>query len=232
MPTVMKPPRTLLRQLGRAISDFSMIRPQDRVLLAVSGGKDSMTLLHGLLALRSRSPVSFEIGAATIDPGIDGFDPSFLESYVPQFDVPFHYRRQDIVSRAKRSMRGRSFCAYCSRMRRGALYAIAREHGYNVLALAHHLDDLAESFMMSVFFNGHLRTMKAHYRNDAGDLRIIRPLVYARERQTADYAVRAGLPVIRDNCPACFAMPTQRQAIKTLLAGQEQVMTTNDFTCL
>jgi tRNA 2-thiocytidine biosynthesis protein TtcA len=218
----MKPPRTVLRQLGRAINDFDMIRPRDRVLLGLSGGKDSMTLLHCMLALRDRSPVPFAVAAATVDPGIEGFNPAFLKTYVPQLNVPFYYIRQEIVGRAKRNMRGRSFCAYCSRMRRGALYATAREHGYNVLALAHHLDDLAESFLMSAFFNGRLRTMKAHYRNDAGDLRVIRPLVYARERQTADYATRAGLPVIRDNCPACFATPTQRQATKILLAVQEQ----------
>jgi tRNA 2-thiocytidine biosynthesis protein TtcA len=107
-------------------------------------------------------------------------------------------------------------------MRRGILYATAREQGYNVLALAHHLDDLAESFLMSAFYGGSLRTMKAHYVNDAGDLRIIRPLVYARERQTRDFALRAGLPAIMDNCPACFSMPTQRMHIKSLLSDQEK----------
>jgi tRNA 2-thiocytidine biosynthesis protein TtcA len=107
-------------------------------------------------------------------------------------------------------------------MRRGILYATAREQGYNVLALAHHLDDLAESFLMSAFYGGSLRTMKAHYLNDAGDLRIIRPFVYARERQTADFTRRASLPAIMDNCPACFRMPTQRMNMKTLLAEQEK----------
>jgi tRNA 2-thiocytidine biosynthesis protein TtcA len=118
-------------------------------------------------------------------------------------------------------MHGDSFCAYCARMRRGILYDTARREGYNVLVLAQHLDDLAESFLMSVFYNGQLRTMKAHYVNDAGDLRIIRPFAYVRERQTADFARRAGLPVIGDNCPACFRMPTQRRHIKTLLAAKE-----------
>ncbi len=91
-----------------------------------------------------------------------------------------------------------------------------------MLALAQHLDDLAETLMMSMFFGGKLRTMQAHYTNDAGDLRIIRPLVYARERQTAQFARTAGLPVIQENCPACFAMPTQREAMKQLLSGQEK----------
>ena len=199
-----------------------MIRPGDRVLLGLSGGKDSLSLLHVLLHLHDKAPVRFELAAATVDPCIDGFDPSFLKDYVAALGVPYFYRRQDIVGRALTTMRGDSFCAYCSRMRRGILYATAREQGYNVLALAHHLDDLAESFLMSAFYGGRLHTMKAHYLNDAGDLRIIRPFVYARERQTADFARRAGLPAIMDNCPACFRMPTQRMNMKTLLAEQEK----------
>jgi len=199
-----------------------MIRPGDRVLLGLSGGKDSLSLLHVLLHLHDKAPVRFELAAATVDPCIDGFDPSFLKAYIAALGVPYFYRRQDIVGRALTTMRGDSFCAYCSRMRRGILYATAREQGYNVLALAHHLDDLAESFLMSAFYGGRLHTMKAHYLNDVGDLRIIRPFVYARERQTADFARRAGLPAIMDNCPACFRMPTQRMNMKTLLAEQEK----------
>ena len=218
----LKPPKPLLRAAGSAISDYTMIRPGDRVLLGLSGGKDSLSLLHVLLHLRDKSPVRFELGAATVDPGIEGFDPSFLQEYVPELGIPYFYRRQDIVGRALKTMHGNSFCAYCSRMRRGILYATAREHGYNVLALAHHLDDLAESFLMSAFYGGNLRTMKAHYVNDAGDLRIIRPFIYVRERQTADFAHRAGLPAILDNCPACFSMPTQRMHMKTLLSDQEK----------
>ena len=215
-------PKPLLRAAGSAIMDFSMVRPGDRVLLGLSGGKESLSLLHVLLELRDKSPVHFELGAATVDPCIDGFDPSFLKDYVSALDVPYFYRRQDIVGRALKTMRGDSFCSYCSRMRRGILYATAREQGYNVLALAHHLDDLAESFLMSAFYGGSLRTMKAHYVNDAGDLRIIRPFVYARERQTRDFALRAGLPAIMDNCPACFSMPSQRIHIKSLLSEQEK----------
>jgi tRNA 2-thiocytidine biosynthesis protein TtcA len=220
--TSLKPPKTLLRAAGAAIADFAMVRPGDRILLGLSGGKDSLSLLHVLLHLRDKSPVHFELGAATVDPSIAGFDPSFLQHYLPDLGVPYFYRRQDIVGRALKTMRGNSFCAYCSRMRRGILYATAREHGYNVLALAHHLDDLAETFLMSAFHGGSLRTMKAHYVNDAGDLRIIRPFVYARERQTADFARRASLPAIMDNCPACFRMPAQRMHMKTLLAEQEK----------
>lgn len=221
-PTAVEPPRPLVRRVGRAIADYDMIRPGDRLLLALSGGKDSLTLLHVLLHLRARAPVEFALGAATIDPGIEGFDPSGLKDYVPALGIPFHYVRQAIVERALKTLRGSSFCAYCARMRRGALYDVARREGYNVLVLAQHLDDLAESFLMSAFHGGQLRTMKAHYRNDAGDLRIIRPLVYVRERETAAFARRAGLPVVTDSCPACFRTPTRRAHYKALLSEQER----------
>lgn len=217
-----QPPRPLLRAASSAIADFGMIRPGDRVLLGLSGGKDSLSLLHVLLELRHKAPVHFELGAATVDPCIEGFDPSFLKDYVSILGIPYFYQRQDIVGRALKTMRGDSFCAYCSRMRRGILYATARNQKYNVLALAHHLDDLAESFLMSAFYGGSLRTMKAHYVNDAGDLRIIRPFVYVRERQTRDFVSRTGLPAIMDNCPACFRMPNQRMHMKNLLMEQEK----------
>ena len=126
------------------------------------------------------------------------------------------------MEQAKAHMDGDSFCAYCARMKRGIMYRLCREHSYNVLALAQHLDDLAESLLLSVFHGGQLRTMKAHYRNDAGDVRIIRPLAYCRERQTAAYAAAAELPVVADSCPACFTMPTRRVRMKELLAREEQ----------
>ncbi len=220
--TRLPPPKTVARAATRAITEFGMIRPDDRVLVALSGGKDSLTLLHTLLHLQKRAPLRFELGAATVDPGIEGFDPSYLRTYVPALGIPLYYRQEKIVERALKTMRGDSFCAYCARMRRGVLYDVARKEGYNVLALGHHLDDLAESFLLSAFFGGRLGTMKAHYVNDAGDVRIIRPLVYVRERQTRDFAERQGLPAIRDNCPACFTMPSQRQKMKELLGGLEQ----------
>ena len=222
MPQAVIPPKPILRLTGQAIADYAMIRPGDRLLLGVSGGKDSLSLLHTLLHLRAKAPFQFELGAATVDPGIEGFDTSFLKDYIPGLGVPYFYRRQEIVERALKTMRGNSFCAYCSRMRRGILYATAREQGYNVLVLAQHLDDLAESFLMSVMHNGRLRTMKAHYVIDAGDLRVVRPFVYIRERQTVDFARHAGFPVIMDNCPACFRMPTERMRVKQLLADQEK----------
>ncbi|MHB8346761.1 MAG: tRNA 2-thiocytidine biosynthesis TtcA family protein [Acidiferrobacterales bacterium] len=220
-PAVRVPPRGLLRAAGGAIADYTMIQPGDRLLLGLSGGKDSLSLLHTLLHLRDKSPVPFTVAAATVDPQIEGFDPSAMCDYVPTLGIAHYFRRQPIMERALKNMRGSSFCAYCARMRRGILYSTARDQGFNVLVLAQHLDDLAESLLMSAFHGGSLRTMKANYLNDAGDLRVIRPFIYVRERQLRDFAAAANLPVIADNCPACFRMPSQRQHMKELLAREE-----------
>ncbi len=217
----LRPPKSLLRLAGSAIADYQMIRPGDRVLLGLSGGKDSLALLFTLLHLQRHAPIHFEVAAVTVDPESGSFDPSPLKSYVPALGIPYFYEAQPILAQAEAHMDGDSYCSFCARMRRGILYSVARKQGYNVLALAQHLDDLAESFMMSSFHGGRLKTMKAHYVNDAGDVRVIRPLVYVRERQTAAFALAAGLPVIAENCPACFTAPTQRQHFKELLAREE-----------
>jgi tRNA(Ile)-lysidine synthase TilS/MesJ len=216
-----KPPKSLLRHVGRAIVDYGMIRDGDRILLGVSGGKDSLSLLHILLHLATYAPVRFELAVLTVDPEVPGFDPRALRAYYDALGVPWHYESHALMEQARDHMNGDSFCAYCSRMKRGIMYRVCRENGYNVLALAQHLDDLAESLLMSLFHGGQLRTMKAHYVNDEGDLRIIRPLAYCRERQSADFARKAGLPVVPDSCPACFSMPTRREHMKALLAREE-----------
>ena len=216
-----KPPKSLLRKVGRAIADFQMIRDGDRILLGVSGGKDSLSLLHILKHLQSYAPVRFTLAVITVDPEVEGFDPAALKAYYRQLGIDYHYREQPIMEQARQNMDGDSFCAYCSRMKRGIMYSTCREENYNVLALAQHLDDLAESLLMSLFHGGQLRTMKAHYLNDAGDIRIIRPLVYCRETQTSAFAADARLPVIPDSCPACFSAPTQREHMKQLLAREE-----------
>jgi len=217
-----KPPKSLLRKVGRAIADFGMIRDGDRILLGVSGGKDSLSLLLILRHLQTYAPVHFELGVITVDPEVEGFDPSSLTAYYDSLSLPWFYRQQPIMEEAKTRLDGDSFCAYCARMKRGIMYSTCREHGYNVLALAQHLDDLAESFLMSAFHQGRLGTMKAHYVNDAGDIRIIRPLAYARETQTIAFADSAALPIIPDSCPACFSAPTQRAHMKDLLAREEK----------
>ena len=216
------PPKSLLRKVGRAIADYAMIREGDRILLGVSGGKDSLSLLQVLMHLRSYAPVRFELGVITVDPEVQGFDPQSLTAYYDKLGIAWHYCQQPIMEQARSSMDGDSFCAYCARMKRGIMYTSCRENDYNVLALAQHLDDLAESFLMSAFHQGRLGTMKAQYTNDAGDIRIIRPLAYVRETQTAAFADTAKLPIIPDSCPACFTAPTQRAHFKALLAQEER----------
>ncbi|MFW2374669.1 MAG: ATP-binding protein [Gammaproteobacteria bacterium] len=221
MSEFIKPPKTLLRQVGRAISDFNMIRDGDRILLGLSGGKDSLSLLHILHHFQKHAPIHFELATITVDPMAEDFDPSPMIPYVESLGLEYHYCKEPIMDMAKEHMGKKSYCAFCSRIKRGVMYSTARKHNFNVLALAQHLDDLAESFLMSAFHGGQLKTMKAHYVNDDGDLRIIRPLVYARERQTRDFIDHAQLAIIPDSCPACFAMPTQREHMKQLLAGEE-----------
>ena len=220
--TTPKPPKSLLRKVGRAIADFGMIRDGDRILLGVSGGKDSLTLLHILRHLRSYAPVRFDLGVITVDPEVDGFDPGALTAYYDRLGLNWHYEEQPIMEQAKTHMDGDSFCAYCARMKRGIMYSTCRREGYNVLALAQHLDDLAESLLMSLFHGGQLRTMKACYVNREGDVRIIRPLAYVRETQTSAFAASADLPVVPDSCPACFSAPTRREHVKQLLATEER----------
>ncbi|RLJ19206.1 tRNA 2-thiocytidine(32) synthetase TtcA [bacterium endosymbiont of Escarpia laminata] len=217
-----KPPKSLLRKVGRAIADYDMIREGDRILLGVSGGKDSLSLLQILSHLQTYAPVKFELGVITVDPEVEGFDPGPLKAYYENMGLPWIYAEQPIMEEARTGLDGDSFCAYCARMKRGIMYSTCRREGYNVLALAQHLDDLAESLMMSIFHGGQLRTMKAHYQNNDGDIRIIRPLVYCRENQTGAFALEAGLPVIPDSCPACFTAPTQRAYMKQLLAREER----------
>jgi tRNA 2-thiocytidine biosynthesis protein TtcA len=222
MSEFIQPPKKLLKPVGKALMDFNMIRQSDRVLLGLSGGKDSLSLLHILYHFQKHAPIDFEFGAMTVDPMAGDFDPSPMIPYLESLNTEYHYRREPIMDMAKEHMGKNSYCAFCSRIKRGIMYNTARKHDFNVIALAQHLDDLAESFLMSAFHGGKLKTMKAHYTNDDGDLRIIRPLVYVRERQTRDFAEYAGLPIIPDSCPACFSMPTQRQHMKELLAAEEK----------
>ena len=216
-----RPPKSLLRPVGRAIADYAMIRDGDRILLGLSGGKDSLGLLQILVHLKSYAPVRFHVGAITIDPQIAGFEPSTLKGYMAELGVEYFFESQPIQEQAEAILKKDSFCSFCARMKRGIMYRVAREQRFGVLALAQHLDDLAESFLMSAFHEGRLGTMKPHYVVDAGDLRVIRPLAYVRERQLAAFAAASGLPVVPDSCPACFRTPTQRAHMKRLLAREE-----------
>lgn len=215
-------PKKLRHLTGSAISDFGMIKEGDKILIGLSGGKDSLSLLHVLLHFQRHAPIKFSLGAMTVDPQSGDFDPTPLIPYLASLGVAYFYVKEPILELAETQMEGDSYCSFCSRIKRGLMYKTARNKGYNVLALGQHLDDLAESFLMSAFHGGRLNTMKAHYLNDADDCRIIRPFVYVREKALASFAEENKLPVIPENCPACFSKPTQREHMKQLLAAQEK----------
>ena len=217
------PSKDIFKPFLEAVTEFSMIKDGDRMLVCLSGGKDSLSLLHCVKQYQhyaASQGVSFHFGAVTVDPMSSAYDPRPLIPYLEQLGVEYFYEQQDIMGQALEA-NATSICAFCSRMKRGRIYAAARKNGYNVLALGQHLDDLTESFFMSIFHNGRLRTMKASYSNTEGDLRIIRPLVYAREKNLRKFAEGSKLPIIAENCPACFEAPKERQRVKQLLAQQE-----------
>jgi tRNA(Ile)-lysidine synthase TilS/MesJ len=193
--------------------------------LGLSGGKDSLSLLHCLLEFKRKLPIRFDLEVCTVDPMTSSFDPSPLVPYVESLGIKYHYLKEEIVDRAteagKKGKMVTSLCAYCARMKRGLLYSCARNNKCNKLVLAQHLDDCAESVMMSMMHNGLLRTMKANYTIDAGDLSVIRPLVYCRESLMTDFAKKCNLPVINENCPACFEEPKERDRIKKMLSREE-----------
>ena len=216
-------PKKIAQMVGQASKDFDMIHPNDRILVCVSGGKDSLSLLHVMLNIKRKIPFKIDVGAMTVDPMSEDFDPSPLINYMKSLGVPYFFESDKILDNAKKSLQNNSICSFCARMKRGIIYNCARREKYNVIALGQHLDDIAESFLMSVFHNGILRTMKANYLNDKGDIRIIRPLIYCREKLFKDFALKANLPVIQENCPACFQNPKERQRMKVLLAQQENL---------
>ncbi|KOO20832.1 cysteine desulfurase [Chrysochromulina tobinii] len=224
------PDTKLSNRVLRAILQYGMLRPGDRVLVGLSGGKDSLAMLHILHALQKRTPFQWELGACTVDPGADGFDPSPLIPYCAKLGLPYFYEKHPLLEIAEPCMAKEgnrvSICSFCSRMKRGVLYATARREGYNVLAMAQHLDDLAESFLMSAMHNGALRSMKAHYTIDAQDLRVIRPLAYVREHEAEAFSESVRLPIVSETCPACFEAPKERYRIKCLLATQEALFPT------
>ena len=217
-----KPSPKLLRMVNQAIQDFDMIQPGDRILLGLSGGKDSLAMLHILMCMMSRYPPgTFTLACATVDPGTEAFNPRPLIPYVESLGIEYHYLEEEIMAMADAHMTGDSICAFCARMKRGALYTCCRKYGYNKLVLAQHLDDCVESFLMSTMYNGTMRTMKASYLIDEGDITVIRPAIYLREKALRDFSYEAGLPVINENCPACFEAPKERQNIKKLLSREE-----------
>ena len=210
--------KRLRHQVGQAIADFGMIEDGDRVMVCLSGGKDSYTLLDILLKLQVKAPVRFELVAVHLDQKQPGYDPDVLPTYLRARAVPFHVIEQDTYSVVKRVVpEGRTMCSLCSRLRRGALYAFATEKGYSKIALGHHRDDIVETLFLNLFHQATLKAMPPKLRSDDGRNVLIRPLAYCSEGDIAEYARRQAFPIMP--CNLCGSQENlQRKAIKRMLA--------------
>jgi len=209
--------KRLQANTGRAITDFNMIGEGDRVMVCLSGGKDSFTLLDLLMESQKRAPVRFDLIAVNLDQKQPGFPQHVLPEYSQKIGVPFHVIEQDTYSVVKRVVpEGKTACGLCSRMRRGALYRFAKENGMTRIALGHHRDDIIETLFLNLFNGGRLKAMPPKLLSDTGEHVVIRPLAYCSEQDIVRYANTRQFPIIP--CNLCGSQPNlQRQAIKEML---------------
>ena len=214
--------KRLRRQVGQAIADYDMIRAGDKVMVCLSGGKDSYGLLDILLRLREHAPLDFDIVAVNLDQRHPGFPEHVLPDYLHSIQVPFHIEVQDTYSIVKRVIpEGKTMCSLCSRLRRGVLYRVAGELGATKIALGHHRDDILETFFLNLFYGGKLKAMPPKLVSDDGRHVVIRPLAYAEEADLAAYAEVRGFPIIP--CDLCGSQDNlQRKQVKAMLREWEK----------
>jgi tRNA 2-thiocytidine biosynthesis protein TtcA len=210
--------KRLLNEIGRAIDDFELISEGDRIMVAVSGGKDSLCLMYLLEVLRHRSPIHFSLVAVNLDQCQPGFDPTPVRLWLEKLGVEHHMLREDTYSIAvKLTDPGKSLCWLCSRLRRGTLYNTAVKLGCNKIALGHHREDLVETLLLSAFFSGALKSMPAKLASDDGRNVIIRPMIYCAEERLRAFAAEQHLPVLPAS-PCATDQNLQRTRIKKMLA--------------
>jgi tRNA 2-thiocytidine biosynthesis protein TtcA len=218
MQAVARLEKKLLRAAGDAISDFGLVEEGDRIMVAVSGGKDSYTLLHLLMRLRERAPVRFDLVAVNLDQGQPGFPAHVVEAHLAAVGVPYRMLVKDTYSVVRRLVpEGKTTCPVCSRLRRGVLYNAAVEMGCTKIALGHHRDDLVETLLLSALYSGALKSMPPKLRAKDGRNVVIRPLCYAAEEDIAAFSEAMRFPIVP--CDLCGSQPNlRRKRVKALLA--------------
>ena len=214
--------KRLRRQVGQAIADFGMIEEGDKVMVCLSGGKDSYTMLDILLQLQKKAPVRFDLVAVNLDQKQPDFPEHVLPEYLARVGVPFHIIEQDTYSVVSRVIpEGKTMCSLCSRLRRGALYSYAEENGFTKIALGHHRDDLVATFFLNMFFHAKLSGMPPKLLSDNGKHVVIRPLAYVREDDIAQYAEAKAFPIIP--CNLCGSQENlQRKQVKKMMDAWER----------